>query len=245
MNCRSCRAKLSARDQRCPSCGRRNAGGQDLGSASLSDIDRTATTPLPRAKVGEDVSEERTASGADTRRQKRRGDSRPAAEEPALRLTEMVRPEPERARSAPRSRGAAAPATTLSAPGRDEVRAMVAERPQLLENGLRIYTEDGEPKGVGFGTPVGEIDLLARDSTGAWVVVLIPEQGREKELVGEVLELMGWVRKHLSEPGGEEVRAIALLDPGAADLGYAAAAVADTVEFKRYKLALSFEPVEL
>jgi len=245
MNCRSCRAKLSARDQRCPSCGRRNAGGQDLGSASLSDVDPTATTPLPRAKVGEDVSEERTAPNVDARRQKRRSDvrseSRPAAAEPALRLTELARSEPERARS----RGASVPATTQSAPGRDEVRAMVAERPQLLENGLRIYTEDGDPKGVGFGTPVGEIDLLARDSAGAWVVVLIPEHGREKELVGEVLELMGWVRKHLSELGGEEVRVIALLDPGVEDLGYAVAAVADTVEFKRYKLALSFEPLEL
>jgi RecB family endonuclease NucS len=121
---------------------------------------------------------------------------------------------------------------------------MVAERPQLIEPGLSIHEEDGVPAGVAFGTPVGEIDLLTRDSTGAWVLVLIPDQSREKELVTELLQLMGWVRKHLGQPS-QEVRAIALLDWVPEDLGYAAAAVADTVEFKRYQLSLTFEALDV
>jgi hypothetical protein len=52
------------------------------------------------------------------------------------------------------------------------------------------------------------------------------------------------VRKHLGKKG-QEVRAIVLLDSIPEDLGYAAAAVADSLEFKRYRLALTFEPIEV
>lgn len=191
--------------------------------------------PLPRAKKSGGESSDRVPT-AEKRRSPRRADQ----EEQPVRLTEVVRGDPEPAPA--RRRGTGTPVPT--GPGRDEIRAMIAEGPQLIEDGLQIYTEDDEPKGVGYGTPVGEIDLLARDGGGAWVVVLIPEMGHEKELVSDLLELMGWVRKHLCEVG-QDVRAIALLDPAMEDLGYAAAAVADTVEFMRYQLALTFEPLEI
>jgi hypothetical protein len=69
-------------------------------------------------------------------------------------------------------------------------------------------------------------------------------KSQEKDLVAQLLELMGFVRKHLGEPG-QEVRAIVLLDWVPENLGYAAAAVASSVEFKRYKFELSFEPFEV
>jgi hypothetical protein len=74
------------------------------------------------------------------------------------------------------------------------------------------------------------------------VVIAVAEPDEGKELVGDLLQRMGWVRRHLGK-SGQEVRGMVLLDALPDDLGYAAAAVADTVEFKMYQLALSLEPV--
>jgi hypothetical protein len=125
-----------------------------------------------------------------------------------------------------------------------DVVALIVEQPSLIEPGLEIYSEDGETTGVGYGTAVGEIDLLARDDAGAWVVILVAEPNPGKDLVSDLLQRIGWVRRHLGS-SGEEVRGIVLLDSLPDDLGYAAAAVADTVEFKLYQLQLTFEPVIL
>ncbi len=125
-----------------------------------------------------------------------------------------------------------------------DVVALIVEQPSLIEPGLEIYSEDGETTGVGYGTAVGKIDLLARDDAGAWVVILVAEPNPGKDLVSDLLQRIGWVRRHLGS-SGEEVRGIVLLDSLPDELGYAAAAVADTVEFKIYRLELTFEPVIL
>jgi RecB family endonuclease NucS len=169
------------------------------------------------------------------------------SKEPTVRLTEKI---PKRSQRAVAERGGPArqPAprdASGSSLGRDEVLTLVAEQPELIENGLRVHSDrKGEAVGVGFTTDVGEIDLLARDSAGGWVLIVVAEEDNEKELIAELLQLMGWVRKHLGKKG-QEVRAIVLLDSVPDDLGYAAAAVADSLEFKRYRLALTFEPVEV
>ena len=167
--------------------------------------------------------------------------------EQTVRLTEKL---PTRAERAASEQGQAKPRPSANEPsssslGRDEVLTLVAEQPELIESGLRVHSDrKGEAVGVGFATDVGEIDLLARDSAGGWVLIVVAGDDPEKELVGELLQLMGWVRKHLGKKG-QEVRAIVLLDTLPDDLGYAAAAVADSLEFKRYRLALTFEPVEV
>lgn len=115
-------------------------------------------------------------------------------------------------------------------------------QPGLIEPGLEVYRAEGKGTGVGYPTEVGEIDLLARDDAGAWVVIQVAQPGCGKEVVDELLQRMGWVRRHLGSPGAE-VRGIVLLESLPDDLGYAAAAVAGTVEFKLYRLRLDFEAV--
>ena len=122
------------------------------------------------------------------------------------------------------------------------MRALLVDRPEIIEDGLSVYTKDGEPVGAGFSTAVGDIDLLARDDSGGWVVVAVPEPDLGKEIVGDLLQRMGWVRRHLAKAGAE-VRGIVLLETLPDDLGYAAAGVADSVEFKLYKMALTLESV--
>jgi RecB family endonuclease NucS len=125
------------------------------------------------------------------------------------------------------------------------IRDLLIARPEMVEEGLCVHTgRDGGASGARFETSVGKIDLLARDAASGWVIVLVAESAEGKELVGDLLQLMGWVRKHLSAEG-QEVRAIVLVDEVPEDLGYAAAAVSDTVEFKRYQVGLTVEKIDV
>jgi RecB family endonuclease NucS len=126
------------------------------------------------------------------------------------------------------------------------LRALLVDQPELLEPGLRVYRDEtGAAAGVGFATGVGAIDLLATDARGGLVAVMISEKGRgEEDLVAEALRRVGWLRRHLSD-GRQQVRAIVLVEEPPASLPYAAAAVADTVAFKTFRVALVFEDVEI
>jgi hypothetical protein len=127
----------------------------------------------------------------------------------------------------------------------DGIRDLLIARPELIEEGLHVHTDgDGAASGARFETSVGSIDLLARDAAAGWVVVLVAESGQGKELVGDLLQLVGWVRKHLSAEG-QEVRAVVLVDSVPEDLGYAAAAVSDTIEFKLYRVGLTLEKIDV
>jgi len=218
-----------------------------------------ADYPLPPTKVMEEEVSQPGTSGREAPRAPKARETAPQAsrsapelelkedpESEALSLTELAPGKPKR-----RSRNRRGTPAKESRPGLggEDVRRIVAERPDLVEAGLRVHTDaEDETVGVGFSTAVGDIDLLARDSAGGWVVVVIAEPGDGgvpgKELVGDLLQLMGWVRKHLGAKG-QEVRGIVLLESLPEDLGYAAAAVANTVEFKRYQLALTFESVDV
>jgi RecB family endonuclease NucS len=132
-----------------------------------------------------------------------------------------------------------------------QIRALVHDRPDCLEEGLSIYTDAAaKPVGLDFPTDVGTIDLLARDDAGGLVVVLIAPEASQgaaeggKDSVSQALERVGWVRKHVAEPQ-QEVRAIVLLEQVPDDFSYTAAAVASTVSFKTYRLEISFSEVEV
>lgn len=123
----------------------------------------------------------------------------------------------------------------------DGLRSLLDERPEILEAGLRVFTNDkGTPLGSGYTTSVGEIHLLARDASDGFVVVMLAGKDSAEQLVSGVLQRIGWVRKHLAS-GDRDVRGIVLLDAQREDIAYAAAAVSDTVTFKTYRVAVCFE----
>jgi len=131
-----------------------------------------------------------------------------------------------------------------STPDPDGLRSMLARQPELLEPGLSVYTsEKGTPQGVGYTSAVGEIDLLARDAEGGLVVVMVAGREDGADLVSGVLQRIGWVSKHL---GGKtkRVRGIVLLEEVHDSIAYAAAAVGNTLSFKTWQLALTFDDVE-
>jgi len=226
MYCETCHERLKSGARKCPSCGHAAQGNRDLGSASVRETANSTSYSLPPAPTL--VKEERKVTEA-----------KPAPPKPQPRPTVQRANAPQR--PAPQS-NRAAPSFDLSPDG---IRDLLIDRPEMIEDGLRIHTgRDGGRSGARFETSVGKIDLLARDAASSWVLVLVAESSQGKELVGDLLQLMGWVRKHLSAEG-QEVRAIVLVDEVPEDLGYAAAAVSDTVEFKRYRVGLTLEKLDV
>ena len=122
-----------------------------------------------------------------------------------------------------------------------QIRHLISERPELLESELCIFVDvEGQPRGVGFETEVGEIDLLARSSSGDLVVVMVADVDSADELIAGMLQRVGWVRKHLCAPE-QRARGILLVDRIDEASRYTAAALADSVSFLTWRLSLQFE----
>jgi hypothetical protein len=121
-----------------------------------------------------------------------------------------------------------------------EVRALIAANPGWIERGLRVYEDGGRPLGAAFATPVGTIDLLARDDAGGLVVAMVAEGEPDKEMVLELLERIGYVRTQIADDG-QEVRGLLLVERLPEPVRYAIAAVGDTVSVRTWRIALTFE----
>jgi hypothetical protein len=124
----------------------------------------------------------------------------------------------------------------------EELRARIIEHPEMIEDGLQMYTGDADqPLGAEFSTDVGDIDLLAEGEDGALVVVQVVER-EGGDPVGPVLEQLGWISKHVAGDT-RPVRAIVLLEPPAPELSYAARAVAGQVTFKTWRVAVAVDDI--
>jgi RecB family endonuclease NucS len=126
-----------------------------------------------------------------------------------------------------------------------QVRTLVAEQPSLLEPDLSIYRDaKSNATGVDLRTPVGSIDLLARDGEGGFVVVSVPDPRDTDSLMADMLARIGYVRKHLAE-GKRPVRGIVVIEEIPEELAYAAAGVAQTISFRAFRVALTFHPLPI
>jgi len=216
MHCKLCNTRLGENVRFCPNC------GNDAGSLSLSG--KEARPKVPRSMARLPI----------------------RARKPGGVELELAEPADSNDLSGPVRATPRAPAgPALLSPEPSAVREMLVGRPELLETGLRAHTDpQGKSVGADFSTEVGEIDLLGRDAAGSYVVVMIAERGQGEDSIAEVLQRIGWVRKHLAK-GAERVRGILLLDQPPESLSYAAAAVADTIAFKTYRMSLCFEDLQI
>jgi hypothetical protein len=227
MNCKVCNTRLGPGERHCPNC------GNDAGPGVTAP--RSKPGPLPAS----DLSKSTDPNDDDMELELNE-----VSGEVSVPPSPPPRTAPKAQKRAPAAKSSrpAAPPLTLDAAG---LRALLFEQPGALEKGLCVYREGGKAVGAGYSSPVGEIDLLATDASGDIVVVTVMEKNRGEELLAEVLKRLGWARKHLAEAEGKKVRGIVLCGEVPEDLSYTAAAVADTVAFKTYRLALSFDDVEI
>ena len=232
MTCKHCNTRVPSGLTTCPNCGRgsgasrpRKAQNQDSQSFPLS-----ASNAASKEGTEIDLELEEIAAADPPRGKSARSAKSKAKAGQGLPARKTTK------------RAAAAGASVT--PPADEIRALVAQQPELVESGLRDYEESGKAAGRSFSTPVGEIDLLALDDCGGLVAVMVAERDPGKEIVGELLQRMGWLRKHKAS-SGQEVRGVILLESMDEELEYAAAAVGETISFKTYRVALTFETVVL
>lgn len=224
MNCKLCATVLEEGARNCPNCG--HEVGAKVGPEKGKGVKSTKTIPPTPVGLDLDLEEE------DVEREP----------EPEVDVEFDLEEEIERVIEAPKGSVMSTPIFTLDAAG---LRKMLARQPELLEPGLNIVTDEkGRLVGSGYATDVGTIDLLARDAKGGLVVVTVAESGQGEEVVAEILQRIGWVRKNLGK-GKQKVRGIVVLEQVPKNLSYAAAAVADTIAFKTYWVALTFGDVEV
>jgi hypothetical protein len=268
VNCKACNTRLPDGGRICPHCGHAHPRSEFIGqssrssSGSVRDPGSSASRLSPSNATYEPEPEEEVelpledamAIGKDRSTSARPrpaggGDGasrRPPSSsgiDPAARRRE--KPSPPARKPAPRKSSGDGSASVPMPLDAEALRHLIGEQPGLLESGLRVLGEEGRKRvGIGYGTEVGEIDLLARSDSGDWVVVMVADADAGPSLVSDVLHRVGWVRKHLCEEG-DAVRAIVLLERMDEALGYAATAVADTIDFRTWRVSIEFERVEV
>ncbi len=235
MQCRACNTRVSRTNRTCPNCGLNlsnasSGSGQDPASSRSQKLG-----PSSAADPVEVELDERVRLGKERPRRKRTGS---VGTGPVQRVGRSERRDQGDSRAG-RSSSGADPRVSPQ-----QLRNMLIAEPTMIEAGLRTFEEDGTPVGAGYLTDVGEIDLLAVDAAAGLLVVMVDEGDKGADLVADVLQRIGWIRKHLAERG-QEVRGLVLVESAPEDLGYAAAAVAGTVAFKTYRLAVSFDDLLL
>lgn len=222
MDCKLCGTHLDEGERTCPACGHVMKGA---GREKDREAGRGRGGSV--AEGAEGGGKESTGREADAEREEKGGRGRAAGKVPEA---------PPKVSEAP------SPVFALDAAG---LRRLLARQPDLLEAGLGVLADDkGKPVGVGYATPVGDIDLLARDGSGILVVVRVADRGVGEELIAETLQRIGWVRKHLGK-GKQKVRGIVLVEHAPDNLSYTASAVAGTITFKTYRVAVAFDDVEM
>lgn len=117
----------------------------------------------------------------------------------------------------------------------------LAENLGCIEPGVALY-EDEDIRGIEFEAGGGRrIDILARDRSGAFVVLELKVSRGYDRVVGQLLRYMNWVRKELAEPG-QRVRGIIVCRTMSEDLRLACASIKD-VELCEYQLSVTVAKV--
>jgi len=238
--CKSCNTRFEDGRAACPSCGRRIF-------VSLKEAPRPSEVdPIPLSSAPLMPREDVTVPGNE-----RSGKEIDLGEVDVLAEAALPEAAAELKRevpATPRKRGRKLepePGPAVFHLTAAQVRTLVVEQPALLEPDLSIYRDaKSNPIGVDLRTPVGAIDLLARDRDGALVVVSVPDPRDVESLMAEMLARIGYVRKHFANDK-RPVRGIVVIDEIPEELAYAAAGIAQTVSFRVYRVALTFHPLPL
>jgi hypothetical protein len=113
-----------------------------------------------------------------------------------------------------------------------------------LRQQYELYEEDGDIAQE-YHTPIGRIDLLARDRNNAdWVVIEL-KRGRSSDVVvGQLLRYMGWVQENLAGEG-EAVRGVVIAGDADDRLRYALKPLTDKVTLLTYTVQFHVQEVPL
>jgi RecB family endonuclease NucS len=105
-------------------------------------------------------------------------------------------------------------------------------------------TQDGDIAQE-YHTPIGRIDLLARDRDNAdWVVIELKRGRGSDAVVGQLLRYMGWVQENLADEG-EAVKGVVIAGDKDDRLHYALKPLGDVVTLFTYTVHFDVEEASL
>jgi RecB family endonuclease NucS len=73
---------------------------------------------------------------------------------------------------------------------------------------LSVYTDDTGKQGFYYGTNYGEIDILATDANGNFVVIELKRERAADKAVNQLGRYMQWVDENLAAKNNKQVRGI-------------------------------------
>ncbi len=94
---------------------------------------------------------------------------------------------------------------------------------QGLPAQLELFTDESGIPGIEYRTGVGFIDILARDTDGAFYVLELKVSRGSDAVIGQVLRYIGWIRANLSK--GHPVYGVVVTNGASEKLKYAASEV--------------------
>lgn len=110
----------------------------------------------------------------------------------------------------------------------------------LVENGLRLYEQDGV-RGVEFPVDGRYIDILAVDDTNNLVVIELKVSKGYEKVIGQLLRYKNWVAKNIAN-NGQKVRGIIIAKDITEDLKFATDGLPD-IELYEYDLAITLRKI--
>ncbi len=113
----------------------------------------------------------------------------------------------------------------------------------VFKDEIYIYQcEEEEEENVGqqYPTDFGNIDILARDLAGNYVVIELKKDKSSDKAAGQILRYMGWVKEHLCQQD-QSVRGIIICHDRDEHLDYALSVV-ENVEVRLYSVDFKLKP---
>lgn len=104
---------------------------------------------------------------------------------------------------------------------------------------LRLYVDPTGRDGIEYPTPVGQVDILAVDDSGAFVVFELKRARSPDKAVGQLTRYMGWVKQTIGRD--REVRGVIVAKTIDDKLRYAASVIPNVSLFE-YEVEFRLKP---
>lgn len=123
-----------------------------------------------------------------------------------------------------------------------QLRSYLARSLNIVEEGLELFVDEMGNDGVEYQTDIGAIDLLAVNSSGDFIVILLKVERSSGEVSGQILGFMNWIRQYLAH--GRTVRGYVIGTHITDNIRFALAH-RDDIALKEYELNISLKDVSV